>query len=218
MAKKQNREQDTIPARLPGNALGGIFEFPLLGRGYARHRTSPGRLYLGCRWAQDDRLPAGLWTDHPGACRPARQPARCEAIDNGVLFAHTHTLEIDVAERIVRMCPGWTKCALPIQAPKPPCTHCALPGLIPTGKWWSSLKGQYHGFHDYVLFSTAYTAYGSTGSSRSPIPCKTHPASRLHCAIWSSCCPTMTSKPWTRPCEPAGVKSLPSLSSRSPAI
>jgi glutamate-1-semialdehyde 2,1-aminomutase len=31
-------------------------------------------------------------------------------------------------------------------------------------------EGQYHGFHDYMLFSTAYTAYASTGSARSPIP------------------------------------------------
>jgi hypothetical protein len=36
----------------------------------------------------------------------------CEAIENGVLFAHTHLLEIEVAERIVRMCPGCRQGAL----------------------------------------------------------------------------------------------------------
>src|SRR3990172_8171801 len=29
-----------------------------------------------------------------------------EAIDSGILFAHTQVLEIEVAERMVRMCPG----------------------------------------------------------------------------------------------------------------
>jgi glutamate-1-semialdehyde 2,1-aminomutase len=31
-------------------------------------------------------------------------------------------------------------------------------------------EGDYHGFHDYLLFSTAYTAKGSLGSRRSPLP------------------------------------------------
>ena len=29
-----------------------------------------------------------------------------QSIENGTLFAHTHLLEIEVAERMVRMCPG----------------------------------------------------------------------------------------------------------------
>src|SRR5262245_40898644 len=32
-----------------------------------------------------------------------------EVIGNGTLFAHTHPLEIEVAERMVRLCPGVEK-------------------------------------------------------------------------------------------------------------
>jgi glutamate-1-semialdehyde 2,1-aminomutase len=92
-----------------------------------------------------------------------------EAIENGVLFAHTHLLEIDVAERIVRMCPGVDKVRYANSGTEATMHALRIARAYTNREVVVKFEGQYHGFHDYVLFSTAYTAYGSTGSSRSPI-------------------------------------------------
>jgi glutamate-1-semialdehyde 2,1-aminomutase len=92
-----------------------------------------------------------------------------EAIENGVLFAHTHLLEIDVAERIVRMCPGVDKVRYANSGTEATMHALRMARAYTNREVVVKFEGQYHGFHDYLLFSTAYTAYGSTGSSRSPI-------------------------------------------------
>jgi glutamate-1-semialdehyde 2,1-aminomutase len=93
-----------------------------------------------------------------------------QAIENGVLFAHTHSLEIDVAERIVRMCPGVEKVRFANSGTEATMHALRIARAYTNREVVVKFEGQYHGFHDYMLFSTAYTAYGSTGSSRSPIP------------------------------------------------
>ena len=93
-----------------------------------------------------------------------------EAIENGVLYAHTHTLEIEVAERIVRMCPGVEKVRYANSGTEATMHALRIARAYTNREVVVKFEGQYHGFHDYVLFSTAYTAYGSTGSARSPIP------------------------------------------------
>jgi glutamate-1-semialdehyde 2,1-aminomutase len=93
-----------------------------------------------------------------------------EAIDNGVLFAHTQVLEVDVAERITRMCPGVDKVRFANSGTEAT-MHALRVARAYTGREKViKFEGQYHGFHDYLLFSTAYTAKGAIGSRRSPIP------------------------------------------------
>lgn len=93
-----------------------------------------------------------------------------EAIDNGVLFAHTQVLEVDVAERISRMCPGVDKVRFANSGTEAT-MHALRVARAYTGREKViKFEGQYHGFHDYLLFSTAYTAKGAIGSRRSPIP------------------------------------------------
>lgn len=93
-----------------------------------------------------------------------------EVIDNGTLFAHTQVLEVDVAERITRMCPGVEKVRFANSGTEAT-MHALRVARAYTGREKViKFEGQYHGFHDYVLFSTAYTAKGAIGSRRSPIP------------------------------------------------
>ncbi len=93
-----------------------------------------------------------------------------EVIDNGTLCAHTHVLEVELAERIVRMCPGVemvrfgnTGTESTMHALRIARAHTGREKIL-------KFEGGYHGFYDYALWSTAYTAYGAIGSRRSPIP------------------------------------------------
>jgi glutamate-1-semialdehyde 2,1-aminomutase len=93
-----------------------------------------------------------------------------EAIDNGTLFAHTHLMEIELAERIVRMCPGVEMVRFANSGTEAT-MHALRIARAHTGREKIvKFEGDYHGFHDYLLWSTAYTPYGSIGSRRSPVP------------------------------------------------
>ena len=93
-----------------------------------------------------------------------------DVIDNGTLFAHTQVLEVDVAERITRMCPGVEKVRYANSGTEATMHALRIARAYTGREKIIKFEGQYHGFHDYVLFSTAYTAKGSIGSRRSPIP------------------------------------------------
>ncbi|MEW6566902.1 MAG: guanitoxin biosynthesis PLP-dependent transaminase GntE [Chloroflexota bacterium] len=93
-----------------------------------------------------------------------------EAIDNGTLFAHTHTLEVELAERMARMCPGVEMVRFANSGTEAT-MHALRIARAYTGRdKVLKFEGAYHGFHDYVLWSTAYTSYISIGSRRSPVP------------------------------------------------
>ena len=92
-----------------------------------------------------------------------------ESMSNGTLFAHTHPLEIEVAERIIRMCPGVEKVRFANSGTEAT-MHALRLARAHTGREkFIKFEGDYHGFHDYVLFSTATTPLGALGSRRSPI-------------------------------------------------
>lgn len=93
-----------------------------------------------------------------------------EALEQGVLFAHTHLLEIEVAERIVRMCPGVEMVRFANSGTEATMHALRIARAYTHREKIIKFEGCYHGFHDYLLFSTAYTAGGSIGSRRSPIP------------------------------------------------
>jgi glutamate-1-semialdehyde 2,1-aminomutase len=93
-----------------------------------------------------------------------------EAIDQGTLFAHTHVLEIELAEQMVRMCPGVEMVRF-VNSGTEATMHALRIARAYTGREKViKFEGCYHGFHDYALWSTAYTSYGAIGSRRSPMP------------------------------------------------
>lgn len=91
-----------------------------------------------------------------------------EAIQGGTLFAWTTPLEIEVAERIARMTGvervrlGNTGTEVTMHALRIARAHTGREKFI-------KFEGQYHGMHDYVLFSTASTPAGALGSRRNPV-------------------------------------------------
>jgi glutamate-1-semialdehyde 2,1-aminomutase len=92
-----------------------------------------------------------------------------EVIEEGVLFAHTHLLEIQVAESIVRMCPGVDLVRFANSGTEATMHALRIARAYTNREKVIKFEGCYHGFHDYLLFSTAYTARGAIGSRRSPI-------------------------------------------------
>ena len=92
-----------------------------------------------------------------------------EVIENGTLFAHTQLLEIDVAERMVRMCPGVEQVRFANSGTEATMHTLRVARAYTNREKIIKFEGQYHGFHDYLLFSTAYTFLGSLGSRLSPI-------------------------------------------------
>jgi glutamate-1-semialdehyde 2,1-aminomutase len=91
------------------------------------------------------------------------------AIENGSLFAHTHMLEIEVAERMVRMCPGLERVRFACSGTEATMHALRVARAYTNREKFIKFEGDYHGFHDYVMFSTPYTHVASLGSRRSPL-------------------------------------------------
>jgi glutamate-1-semialdehyde 2,1-aminomutase len=93
-----------------------------------------------------------------------------EHLENGTTFAATSELEVIVAEKIVKMVPGMEKLRFTNTG-----TEATMHALR-TARGYSNkekfikFEGQYHGAHDYVLFSTASSPVSAMGSRTSPIP------------------------------------------------
>jgi glutamate-1-semialdehyde 2,1-aminomutase len=92
-----------------------------------------------------------------------------QAMANGTLFAHTHPLEIEVAERLIRMCPGVEKVRYANSGTEATMHALRIARAHTNREKVVKFEGCYHGFHDYLLFSTAMTPGGSLGSRRSPL-------------------------------------------------
>jgi len=95
-----------------------------------------------------------------------------EAIKDGTLFAWTTPLEIQVAERIVRMT-GVDKVRLTNTGTEATMHALRIARAYTGRERFIKFEGQYHGMHDYVLFSTASSLPGGLGSRRSPISMQT---------------------------------------------
>ena len=91
-----------------------------------------------------------------------------DAIRGGTLFAWTTPLEVQVAERVIRMT-GVDKVRLTNTGTEAT-MHALRFARAYTGRErFIKFEGQYHGMHDYVLFSTASAVAAGMGSRRSPI-------------------------------------------------
>jgi len=92
-----------------------------------------------------------------------------EEVRNGVLFAMTGELEIEVAEMIAAMCPGVEMVRMACSGTEAT-MHAIRVARAYTGREIIlKFEGNYHGFHDHTLWST-YAPAESYGSRRSPIP------------------------------------------------
>jgi len=104
-----------------------------------------------------------------GHADPRVNKSVTDAIANSTLFAHTQPLEIEVAERMVRMCPGVEKVRYANSGTEATMHALRIARAYTNREKFIKFEGCYHGFHDAVLFSTSMTAVGSLGSRRSPL-------------------------------------------------
>lgn len=96
--------------------------------------------------------------------------AVAEAIQNGITFAATTELEVEVAEKIVAMVPGMELLRFTNTGTEAT-MHALRVARGYTGREkFIKFEGQYHGAHDYVLFSTASSPIAAMGARTSPTP------------------------------------------------
>ncbi len=93
-------------------------------------------------------------------------------IRNGTIFAWTTPLEIELAERIVRLT-GVEKVRLTNTGTEATMHALRIARAYTDRDAFIKFEGQYHGMHDYVLFSTASTPRGVLGARKSPINVQT---------------------------------------------
>ncbi len=92
-----------------------------------------------------------------------------EEIRNGVLFAMTGELEVDVVEMMVDMCPAVEMVRMACSGTEAT-MHAIRVARAYTGRELIlKFEGNYHGFHDHTLWST-YAPAAAYGNRRSPIP------------------------------------------------
>jgi len=92
-----------------------------------------------------------------------------EEIQRGTLAAMTYELEVALVEKIVEMCPAIEMARLACSGTEST-MHAIRVARAYTGRELVlKFEGNYHGFHDHLLWST-YASADSYGSRRSPIP------------------------------------------------
>jgi len=128
----------------------GAYLWDLDGRRYTDYRLAFGPIILGHSYdAVDQKVIA--------------------EIQNGVLCAMTGELEVAVAEMIVAMCPAVEMVRLACSGTEAT-MHAIRVARAYTGRdLILKFEGNYHGFHDYTLWST-YAPVEAYGHRRSPIP------------------------------------------------
>jgi glutamate-1-semialdehyde 2,1-aminomutase len=92
-----------------------------------------------------------------------------DEIKDGVLFAMTGELEVEVAEMIAEMCPAVEMVRLACSGTEAT-MHAVRVARAYTGREVIlKFEGNYHGFQDYTLWST-YAPVEAYGNRRSPVP------------------------------------------------
>ena len=93
-----------------------------------------------------------------------------EHLKNGTTFAATTELEVVVAEKLVKMIPGMEKLRFTNTGTEATMHALRAARGYTNKEKFIKFEGQYHGAHDYVLFSTASSPISAMGSRNSPIP------------------------------------------------
>ncbi len=105
-----------------------------------------------------------------GHGHPAVAGAVAEAAAEGTTFAFTNRREVEAAEAFRRAVP-WVERLRFSNTGTEVTMHAVRLARGFTGREVVvKFEGQYHGVHDYVLFSTAGAVPGALGSPRSPVP------------------------------------------------
>ena len=91
-----------------------------------------------------------------------------EAIEGGTVFAWTTPLEIQVCERITKMCKV-DKVRLTNTGTEATMHALRIARAYTAREQFIKFEGQYHGMADYFMFSTASANPGALGSRRNPI-------------------------------------------------
>lgn len=89
---------------------------------------------------------------------------------NGLTFAATTELEVEVAERIVAMVPGMEMLRFTNTGTEATMHALRVARGYTNREKFIKFEGQYHGMHDYVLFTTATAPISAMGNRRSPVP------------------------------------------------
>ena len=103
-----------------------------------------------------------------GHAYPAVVNSVQEAIQEGTIFAWTTPGEIELCERITRMC-NVDKVRLTNTGTEATMHALRIARAYTGREKFIKFEGQYHGMADYFMFSTASSNPGSLGSKRSPI-------------------------------------------------
>lgn len=103
---------------------------------------------------------------------PAVVQRVAEAIAQGTIFAWLTPLEVELAERLTRMT-GVEKMRLTNTGTEATMHALRIARAYTGRERFVKFEGQYHGVHDYVLYSTASSPVGAMGSRYSPIPAQT---------------------------------------------
>ena len=91
-----------------------------------------------------------------------------EAIQGGTVFAWTTPYEIELCERITRMCKV-DKVRLTNTGTEATMHALRIARAYTGREKFIKFEGQYHGMADYFMFSTASSSPGTLGSKRSPV-------------------------------------------------
>lgn len=91
-----------------------------------------------------------------------------EEIQKGILAAMTTELEVALMEKIVAMCPGVEMARLACSGTEATMHALRIARAYTGREKVIKFEGNYHGFHDYMLFST-YAPAVAYGNVRSPI-------------------------------------------------
>lgn len=105
-----------------------------------------------------------------GHAHPAVAGAVAEAAVHGTVFALTQRLEVEAAERFRAAVPWADRVRFTNTGTEATMYAVRLARGFTGRELILKFEGQYHGQHDYVLFSTASADPAHLGSPRSPIP------------------------------------------------
>lgn len=92
------------------------------------------------------------------------------AIEHGTIFAAATEMEVIVAEKICAMVPGMEMLRFTNTGTEATMHSLRVARGYTGREKFIKFEGQYHGMHDYVLFSTASSNIHSMGARRSPVP------------------------------------------------
>jgi glutamate-1-semialdehyde 2,1-aminomutase len=159
----RERALEAMPLGVSSNfRYWGPTDSPVVARGEGCHYWDmDGNRYIDYRLGFG---PVILGHAHPEVTRRV-----AEAIQGGTIFAALTEAETRVAERIIRMCPGVERVRFANSGTEATMHALRIARGYTGREKVLKFEGQYHGMHDYVLWSTASANPAALGSRRDPV-------------------------------------------------